>query len=318
MTPTRRQRIVCLVAAMFVFLVSSHVPAQEGNKAEARKVFFEAGEALNDGDYLGAVDLYRHANELYPAPTSAIGLARALAQMGRLVEASEVYSGLGEIQLSEDAPAPFRKAVEDGASEGAALDKRVPRVNVALEGMAPSSVSLDGKPITLTGSLTVLRRDPGHVTLSATRSGYQPFEKKLSLGEATVTDVTISLVPIAVTKPKPVTASPEGLDGMQIAGIAIGAAGVLGLGAWGVTGVLYLGEEATVEKDCVDNRCRTQAGLDAADSAKTLGVVNTVSLVVGLALAGVGTTLFLLGGSDATEPSVALQLGSTVSLSGTF
>jgi len=319
----RRSPRIALALAMALGLglgTAGPARAQSGAKAEARELFFEAGEALNSGDFVKAAKLYREANDLYPAPTSLLGLARAYVQLGRLVEASEIYSQLAETRLAGDAVEAFARAVEDGKREGAELDKRIPRLTVTVDGPMPESVTIDGEPMTLSGPATTLRLDPGKREVQATHPDYEPFETTVSLAESTVSDVRIALVPLPKRVPDaPLPKEDPGLDALQISGIVLGSVGLAGLATWGVTGTLYLVDEGKVNDDCQANVCRSQDGVDAANRAKTLGVVNTVSLFAGLGLVAVGTTLFLLGGSEEeTEPSVSLRLGTGVMLEGRF
>ena len=57
-----------------------------------------------------------------------------------------------------------------------------------------------------------------------------------------------------------------------------------------------LGKKSTVENNCPDQRCRSQADLDAADSGKTLSLVSTITFAVGVAGIGAGAVLVLTGG----------------------
>jgi hypothetical protein len=307
--------IVLLITAVLTMAATSS--AQTGDKAEARKLFFEAREALNSGDFIRAASLYRQANDLYPAPTSALGLARSLVQLGRLVEAAETYEKLSKTRLAEDASDAFENAVADGKREGEALEKRIPRLTLIVDGPTPSRVTIDDEAVALSGKRTTLRLDPGKLEVTASHQGYQPFETTVALAESTVSEVRIALVPMLADEPD--ASSPDdGLDGLQVSGIVIGSVGLAGLVAWGVTGALYLDAESTVEDDCENNRCQSQTGLDAADRAQTLGIVNTVSLFAGLGLVAVGTTLFLIGGDSEAEPTVALRVGPTIGIDGTF
>jgi hypothetical protein len=72
-----------------------------------------------------------------------------------------------------------------------------------------------------------------------------------------------------------------------------------------VTGLLALDKKSEIESRCVKSTgkylCDAE-GARAARQGKTLAVVSTITLPAGLALAALGTTLWLLGGSN--EPAV--------------
>lgn len=68
---------------------------------------------------------------------------------------------------------------------------------------------------------------------------------------------------------------------------SLGAAGFI---SFGITGVMWLGEKSEVDELCPEHRCASQEGLDAAAYAQRIGVMNGVSLglgIVGTATGGV-------------------------------
>jgi hypothetical protein len=79
----------------------------------------------------------------------------------------------------------------------------------------------------------------------------------------------------------------------RTAGWVVGGIGVVGLGVGVVAGVLTLDRKSTVDANCnADKRCN-QAGYDAAQSGKTLGMITTAGLVAGAIGVGVGAYLLL-------------------------
>ena len=100
-----------------------------------------------------------------PAPTSALGQARALVKLGRLVEASERYLALMNKPWADDASEAFTQAVADARSEREVVQERLPALLITrAEG---GGVSLDGNPLD-PAALGVKRWvDPGkhHITV---------------------------------------------------------------------------------------------------------------------------------------------------------
>ena len=81
-------------------------------KEQARELFHRAGKAMKAEDYAAAAELYAESNTLYPAPTAALGQARALVKLGKLLSAAEKYTLLLETELGDDPPEVFVEAVE--------------------------------------------------------------------------------------------------------------------------------------------------------------------------------------------------------------
>jgi hypothetical protein len=82
-----------------------------------------------------------------------------------------------------------------------------------------------------------------------------------------------------------------------------------------VTGVMTMGRKSTVEENCVDSLCN-QAGVDAADSGRTLSAVSTATFVVGLAALGTGILFVALdASSDSSEGEPAPSVGLAASVS---
>jgi hypothetical protein len=115
---------------------------------------------------------------------------------------------------------------------------------------------------------------------------------------------------------------------MMVGAIIAGGIGLAGVVVGGVTGGLVFSKKGDVDAECVELVC-TPAGKDAVDDAQTLGLVSTVSFIVGGAGVATAALLFFLA-PDADEPAVGsaarpmrLNLGAgpdgaSIGLSGSF
>src|SRR6266851_1883903 len=91
--------------------------ASAADRATARAMAEEGQDALSRGDYRLAEDRFGRADSLIHAPTLLLGLARAQAGLGRVVEAHEIYKRILREGAKPGSPAPFFKAVGDAAKE---------------------------------------------------------------------------------------------------------------------------------------------------------------------------------------------------------
>jgi hypothetical protein len=313
--------------ALAVALTWSRPAAAEeedtGDKATARQLFHQAGEAMSAGDYAQAADLYARSNALYPAPTAALGEARALVQVGRLLDASERYHALVDSELPEDASDAFKEAVVSARRERKLVMGRLPSLLITLEGDA--EVSLDGKPLP-PAALGVKRLvDPGEHHIRAVAGERVVFERTVTVAESAVLEVPIRIAtdeaPTPPLPPRPLHDAPDDVDegasdggAQRTAGFVLLGIGAAGLVVWGATGIVYLGDRSTIDRECDARKLCSQEGLDAVNRGKTVGLVNTVSLFAGLAVAATGLTLVLTAASETTVALTPLLAPSTAAL----
>jgi hypothetical protein len=311
-----------LRALLIAVIVSLSLPAAaqdaHADKATARTLFQDAGVAMEAQDYARATDLYARANALFPAPTSALGEARALVKLGRLVEASERYLALMNKPLGDDASEAFTRAVDDARSEREVVLERLPALLITRE--EGGGVSLDGKPLDA-ASLGVKRWvDPGKHRITVHVEGADDITREVEVTEGQVLPIDLTGVgdqlppePEAAEAPRDAADPPQETSdtdqtqrnaGFSLIGVG-GASIVVAI----ITGAAYLDATGTIDDQCDDQLRCTQAGLDAVDRGETLGIVNAVTLIGGIALVAAGVTLVLTSPdqADPDEEQVALH-----------
>ena len=295
------------------------------DKKLARDLAEQGDDALDQKDYGRALDLFGRAYQLVPAATIAVGIARADVGLGRLVAAHERYQAIVREGVPAGANDALRKAVADAGAELTALKPRIPALIVRVRGVTDAKLTLDGEgyPDAAVG----IRRsiDPGKHVVRAMRDGAKPAERRFEVIEGGTAEVELELAlelradlpaPMAQkpapTKPPPSSSfafwSPTRIAGFGVAGI--GAASLIGSA---VSGGLYWRARSTVDSNCRGTACSPK-GLEAASSAKTLGLVNTVTFFGGLAASGVGVVLIVVGkpaakNSDSKASDSALNVG---------
>lgn len=182
-------------------------------------------------------------------------------------------------------------------------------------------VSMDGKPLAARLDGTAIPFDPGAHTFRFEMDGRTPVEKSLTIHEgekarreAIVLGTTTQ--PTAPPAPAPDGAIP-GSSPLRTAGWIIAGAGVAGLVAGAVTGVLAIADKG--QAACDDQGYRCQAG--PLSDAKTMAGISSGTFIAGSVLAamGVGMILFAPSGSARAELAATTGPGTLgVSVGGAF
>lgn len=153
--------------------------------------------------------------------------------------------------------------------------------------------------------------DPGEHVVVVEAPGTRATQFRASVGEGEQIRLEVSVgpdLPRAQSGPGPVEGRRESSAGRSAAYV-IGGIGVAGLITGVFTGLSVLSHKSTVDDNCVGKQCN-QAGLDAAQSGKTLGIVTTVALVSGALGLGTASYLFLAAPAPTENAhSGAYQLG---------
>ena len=304
--------VVGLVCSLALWAAGAEAaePIDDSTKNAARELAQRAKEAIDRGDYEAARDLYGRAYALVPAPTLSLREARALVELGLLVEAAEAYVRTTRTVLTEDSTPPFRRAVEQAQRELAKLKPRIPELKLVLKGAAPEdvSVTMDGQPYSV--ALLGVERpvNPGSHQIVAQRDGDTKVEATVDLAEGATEQVELviggSQKPAARAEPADahmtaasVLQPPEEDSVLHSPPVTYAALGVgaLGLGIGVVTGIIATKKHSELEAQCPDNQCVEGSPAEGdLKSFRLLRTVSTVSYVVGaLGVAG-GVTLLLL------------------------
>lgn len=306
-----------LLLLTVVLGLASPAQADDDQKEQARELFHRAGKAMKAGDYAGAAELYERSNRLYPAPTAELGHARALVKLGKLLSAAERYTLLIETELGDEPPEAFVEAVASAKKERELVLPRVPRLVITLDGEA--AITLDGERLPPEALGIERLVDPGQHVVSATRDGEELTQREVTVEEGQTMKVLLSVPSVGDYGDE----DASGGGGSAGAAQRITGYALLGLGgaatlAFAITGGLYLKERGTVDDECDEEGLCSQAGLDAVDRTRTMGVVNTASLVIALVASGAGLTLVLTAPDDDDVALSPIVGPGFVGLSGRF
>jgi hypothetical protein len=308
-----------LPALLMATLLCAPARADRAAERDARALFVQGNQQIKEGNYAGALELFRSAYARFPSVKILLNIGTMLRQLGRNVEAADAY----EAYLREPAAAPAKR-LEVGKLL-ADLDARVSKLRVILDDRR-ATVRVDGKAKEQTGGLILLRIAPGPHGVSAEQQGMTPVLVNVTALAGQETEVKLHLEPAVPPLPVPASELAASIPvvpqephasvhapsisarrTLGFASIGVGAAG-LGLGA--VTGVLALQKHGALTDACPDGHCREQT--DAIRGLHTMETLSTAGFIGGAALAATGIVLFITTPKtqQANEPRIVPVLGA--------
>lgn len=307
--------------ALGVLLPALAAADSTADRASARELGKDGQAALAQKDYPTALERFTRAEALFHAPTLLLGLARAQAGMGKLVDAQESYRRVINERLPANAPAAFTEAVTAATAELGVVAGRVAWLTIIVSGTeAVPSVKVDGQGVPAT-ALGVRRAvDPGtHKIVGELQSGVRK-SVTVSMGEGKSETATLDLsassaaplapsassgapLPPASTAPPAPRSSSTLRKTLGFVSIGVGGAGLV-VGA--TAGALALSQHSTLAPDCNGGKCPASL-VPKVDNYNTLGAVSTAAFIAGGALAVLGVVLVV------TTPSAGRTVGLTVS-----
>jgi hypothetical protein len=309
------------------------LPAFAENKAvlsTARELAKQGVSAYEAGRYEEAVEKLSKAYQVVHVPTLALSQARALAKLGRLVAASELYLEATKIPRDPSWQSVQEAAQRDAARERSDLLVRIPRLKVSIEGVKPAEVSLtiDGTAVPPALNDAEQMVDPGQRTIVG-RHGDQVITETASPKESEMAAVTLkftdapaaagtspapnqtaSVAPPTAASDRPAASSRQG-NAQKVAGwvtLGVGGAGLVG-GV--VTGLLASSKRSSLldSNRCSPDGLRCTPDQSAeVDSYNGLRSVSTIGFVAGGVLAATGITLILTSPRESSAPAVGLWL----------
>lgn len=319
--PRPRHRLAALLVltlALPISRVASAEPTPQ-DRETARTLMVRGDKALEEGRPGDALEAFEAARALVDVPTTAVGVAKARAELGQLVEARDLALSIARSEAEPDEPDAFKQARLEAASLAKALAPRIATLEIAVSGPAdPRSIEIviDGEALPSQPLPAVRRLNPGEHRVVVRATGHAPIEQAIKLAEGATERVSLALLPAAsaAAGPEPEVAptggastDDDGLSPLVFIGFGLGAVGVT---AGAITGALSLSRTSDAETHCVDNRCTPDAQSDI-DAAQTLATISNVSFAVGAAGIVAGFIGVALSGpsGDNSEASTRLDLG---------
>jgi hypothetical protein len=288
--------------------------ADPATKQAARDLGQSGVDLMAEHKFAEAREKFHQAYQLVPAPTFAVLEARALVELGKLVEAAEAYQLALHSKLGQGSPERLRAAMDEANAE---LDKLLPRLAglvVRVTG-GPNdtpglTIRVDETPLPLV-QLGIRRPlNPGEHQVRATWTGGQWESGRFALGEGEQREVAVGLssgaaatptttaasptaatsVPPGASREAPVPADDRGSTQRVFGWTSLGLGGA-GLVTGVVAGVVMLNAKSTLDAHCSPVCPPSYADkLDAFRGART---VSWIGYGVGIAGLAAGATLLL-------------------------
>jgi hypothetical protein len=276
--------------------------------AQARELFTQATALKAKGDVPGAVAKFEQAHALVRTPVTAVGLARAYADTGKLVEAREVLLEVQRMPVGAEETGRSAQARKDAVALETALRGRLASVTILITGVPADlcTLTIDGAPMPSAAVGAPRLVNPGgHVVVATVGSSTDKAEVSLTEGGSSTVTLKLTAPPppkldAAASTPAPalvVDTHPLRTEGFI--GVGLGAAGLV-VGA--MTGALSLSKASSVKSACPSLMCTTNQSSNIS-SGKTLGDVSTASFIVGGVLGAAGAFAIFYRGSTTEKPS---------------
>jgi hypothetical protein len=330
MRPT--QRCIAVAGVLLAAAASSTAHAQSDvDRATARQLGEAGQQALDAKEYKSAEDDFRRADSLVHAPTLMLGLARALAGEGKLVEAQESYKRIIREGVAPGSPAVFQRAVDDANKEVGGVTAGIGSVTISVKTAGgeplPANVQVtwDGTPVSAAALGVKRPANPGSHVVHAAADGYQAVDLTVTVPSGGTSDAPLSMVkgpagamPASVVAPPPAGSAPAPAAPDQPASVSSGgpgpwpwvAFGVAGAGliVGGITGAMVLSKHSDLAGKCPGGTC-TSDQQSSVDSYNTLGTISTVGFIVaGVGAAAGVTLLFVMKPSDSSPPAAGVHV----------
>ena len=303
--------------------------SEESVRSAARQLGREGLELYDKGDFAEASEKLEQAYGALQVPTLGLWSARALARIGKLVEASERYLEVKRMELPKDASQVVVGAKESAATEQKELAARIPKLTLRLaDGQVDhTSILIDENEILPAMIGVPFPVNPGTHSYRVKRG------KKETAGEFTLKERESRVVELAVeSEPSSLGVNKSGAApaGGEPSGAATptvdkgtGTGGwqrttgfvAVGVGAAGLATGIGFGLRAMQQKSdleesglCEGNRCATAAG-DDLDRYNSNRVVSTVGFAVGGVAAAAGVVLIVTAPHSAADTALRPWVG---------
>jgi hypothetical protein len=274
-------------------------PPRMDNRARAQQLFDSALADAEAGNLASACPKFLASQEADPKTSTLLNLASCYEKNG------QTASAWGAFREAEGLARKVARADWESAarSHAEALEPKLVRLTIQVpeQSRVPGLVVVrDGAKLGAGEWGVAIPVDPGEHVVSASALGRAPWETRTSVREASGT-VAIPMLEALAPEMTPPPPPPDVQVGptswwtpMRTAGVVVGGAGVVGLVAGGILGLVAKSNYDTARAQCTGGARGCPAGaVSDSDSAYGMATGATVVFVVGAAAAVTGAALVL-------------------------
>jgi tetratricopeptide (TPR) repeat protein len=319
------------LAFLLVCIAPAALAQSDANRAAAQTLFDAAQELKKDGDFEQACDKFQKSQKLDPAIGTQLNLADCWEQLGKTASAWVNYIEVSQRSEAGERRAKFARERAD-AIKPKLIYLRL-EVAQAVKGLVITRNGIDIPEASWGAAVPV---DPGEYELLAKAPGKLPWRDDVELNdEGEEFEVRVpAMANAALNSDEDFSpdepdggATDEAGNGQLIAGVVVGAVGIVGIGIGAAFAGIAHSTAAESEDNCLPNdpnQCDAE-GVSLREDAQSAQTVYVLSLALGGAATVVGLILILTApdGDSAGDAHVELapHVGPTfngLSLRGRF
>jgi hypothetical protein len=305
-------RIAAAVAA--ACLLASFRASADPPAPTAESLFDEAKALAQAGRWPEACPKLARSQQLEPNMVTLYRLADCEEHVARFASAWSHYVEAASLAKASGSAQRY----EDAIARANALQPRLGRVRVVVEQPANDErVTCDGATIAPELWGTEIPMDAGAHVILARAPGRVEITRRVAVTDGVGTSLTLpaldllpppppavaSTSPVASQAPRPPTAAgPESSawSPLRSAGVAVGAAGVLAMGASVILGFVAKNKDERAAQECPATGCNPD-GKSLNDDARRLGNIGTGVFFAGAIAIAAGVVLWVAGANPRTS-----------------
>jgi hypothetical protein len=313
--------LVCLSAPFALadgVLPDAATPVQ---REQAQSRFLRGKELRSKGNYEDALAEFRASHQVVSSPNTRLEIARCLLATGKTVAA---YAELGRTAIeAKELTAQdnrYDRTYHAAVAERAELESRLAFVTLRIENASEGTrVLVSGEEI-----VRAAWTEPAPVTPSAAQvvvetPGHPRVVRTVQLAAGQRSALTIDAqsgeaVPVGtLVEEGPPASSPGGTAPsawMRTGAYVAGGAGVAGLAAFAIFGLMARSNYDDLSRACAGGPCPPDKADEISAGRTNQGIAN-VGLAVGIAGVAAGTTMFVLSLKKTPAANAALLVGPT-------
>lgn len=312
--------IAAIVLSLGLLAPPLQAQAPTGDARAAARALAEKGYALYDAHrYADALALLQQAEATYHAPTLVFAMGKSQLGLGHLVEARALFQRVVAEPLTDTASPAFHEAQRSARDELAALEKRIPTLQIVVLGGGGRAlrVTVDDAELSPAQLDTELPQNPGSHRVAVIPADGADQRRAVDLPEGAHQRVVFDLSASgAESGTGEAAADPRRRRWLAPALVGFGV-GAVGLAVGIPTGVSAANSSATLKGRCPEGLCPV-SDADTLASGRRAALVSTVGFVAAAVGLGAGVTLIVLRPGTTPAKAVVLLGPGSIGLEGAF